>query len=688
MSDLQVYELEDIVWDDFAESDDHIVPHPGGEHGNECPVRGDNCKRPRCEVIGVNNNADDRNATKYFRQGKEETNLPTLKHKRDKMLEKGSWSCTPDGVFPASCDSDSIKETTTLSSDDTMMSTRCFKSSNIESIDNEFCANDPILGDRCVAVDNNLYRYPLSHISQADNDLSFFDNARDEKECSDLLYCGWPDIGNFEDVDRMFRSCDSTFGLGSASNEEELSWFSSSHTNEESEDAMKLGFKFPPPESSVLKSASEQNEASRPNDASPSISESIKKNVSIGYKPSPQISESNKPDVLSHLSFMDGSETVTESKDDFTSKEHVYLHKKQSKHQNLSEGKRKDRFTENGGGFHHFPNPKQFADVKLPFGDSSCQVLATSGIRRQEQSVGSDSLCYSHIPYTHSNYIHPSDQFPVSPTPSCVKSENNGHSPFSPKESSYASNIQSMESSHDASFETPAIKVDEKREKLYRKQGFQTSFAISSKHKDLVVQAACYDPISVQKQLNHSENEVEGHSEVEGGSISIPMEMDSSNVQDNSCMSSMLEEISLEATSFRQLQNVTEQLDIRTKLCIRDSLYRLARSAEQRHNCGSLNSSSRDDGDTGGLLMAAEPNKCTGFMDMETDTNPIDRSIAHLLFHRPSDPSIVPNDALSLKSQNMMQGSITSSPVVAEKLVSLEENAAGSDKNVADLDKK
>ena len=35
-----------------------------------------------------------------------------------------------------------------------------------------------------------------------------------------------------------------------------------------------------------------------------------------------------------------------------------------------------------------------------------------------------------------------------------------------------------------------------------------------------------------------------------------------------------------------------------------------------------------------------------------------------------------------------MQGSITSPPVVAEKLVSLEENGVGSDKNVADLDKK
>lgn len=26
-------------------------------------------------------------------------------------------------------------------------------------------------------------------------------------------------------------------------------------------------------------------------------------------------------------------------------------------------------------------------------------------------------------------------------------------------------------------------------------------------------------------------------------------------------------------------------------------------------------------------------------MDIETDTNPIDRSIAHLLFHRPKDPA-------------------------------------------------
>lgn len=40
---------------------------------------------------------------------------------------------------------------------------------------------------------------------------------------------------------------------------------------------------------------------------------------------------------------------------------------------------------------------------------------------------------------------------------------------------------------------------------------------------------------------------------------------------------------------------------------------------------------------------------------METDTNPIDRSIAHLLFHRPADPSMLPlNDPVPFKSSSMV----------------------------------
>jgi hypothetical protein len=47
--------------------------------------------------------------------------------------------------------------------------------------------------------------------------------------------------------------------------------------------------------------------------------------------------------------------------------------------------------------------------------------------------------------------------------------------------------------------------------------------------------------------------------------------------------------------------------------------------------------------------------RCTGFVDVETGTNPIDRSIAHLLFHRPSDASVMPvNNAFSHKSHALV----------------------------------
>lgn len=51
------------------------------------------------------------------------------------------------------------------------------------------------------------------------------------------------------------------------------------------------------------------------------------------------------------------------------------------------------------------------------------------------------------------------------------------------------------------------------------------------------------------------------------------------------------------------------QLDIKTKLCIRDSLYRLARSAEQRHNGGIPIIDSKNDGSRNGLMTAEETNK-------------------------------------------------------------------------------
>jgi hypothetical protein len=198
---VMMLQLEDNVWDDFDESDDHIVPHPGDECGDQFSLQGDSHKKPRREVISVTSNAA--NATKYSIREKEERNLPILT-KKYTMLEKGSWSQAPDGVFPSSCDSDSLKDVS-IESDDTRMSSHSFKSGKIDSGGSESCVDDPILSDKCAAVDNNLYPYPLSNISQADDDLSFLDNDHEDKQSSDLLYNWWPNIENFEDVDKMFR---------------------------------------------------------------------------------------------------------------------------------------------------------------------------------------------------------------------------------------------------------------------------------------------------------------------------------------------------------------------------------------------------------------------------------------------------------------------------------------------------
>ncbi|KAH7575620.1 hypothetical protein JRO89_XS02G0165600 [Xanthoceras sorbifolium] len=598
--------------------------------------------------------------------------------KKDKMLNNGSWSHTPDSVFPASCDSDTMKEVTSIVPDDMRISSHGSKCDDA----GEFCADDPILDNGCDPVDNNLYRYPLNHISQTENDLSFLNNDHEDKESSDLLYYGWPDIGNFEDVDRMFRSCDSTFGLGSLSNEDDQCWFSSSKAAEESEDVLKSGSK--------LSTLPEHQEASREDGAGPSANDSSQKIFVAGDKINLQSMDTDYS-ALNHLSFLSGSDTQSETMDGLMFNEQNNLHRKQLKHQKKLEGQRKDRLMENGGLFPHCDNLKQLADVEDPFGDSLPQVSSASELQQHKQIIGGDSLSYiqTDISFMHLDYHHPSDQISVCPTPSGTKSENNSHLSSSPKESSYASNqVQSMESSHGPSFEAPSETTNEKREKLYHCKDLQVPFTRNFKHANMPSPTAFCSSLSTQKQRHQSELDIEDPGEVGGDSIGVPAELESLNAQENSCMSTVLDEVSLEATSFRQLQQVMEKLDIRTKLCIRDSLYRLARSAEQRHNCVNSNGDIRDDRDSSGALMAEETNKCTGFIDMETDTNPIDRSIAHLLFHRPSDPSIMhANDALPFKSDAVIYESISSLPVKAEKQVFQEDTTMDADKLVTGDDK-
>ncbi|EYU39147.1 hypothetical protein ABFS82_14G095800 [Erythranthe guttata] len=86
---------------------------------------------------------------------------------------------------------------------------------------------DSVLSDKTTIFDNNSFNYPLDDIKTIGND--FFENT-ENKDSNDFLYYGWPEIGNFENIDGMFedidgkfRNCDSIFGIGICK-EEEMSW--------------------------------------------------------------------------------------------------------------------------------------------------------------------------------------------------------------------------------------------------------------------------------------------------------------------------------------------------------------------------------------------------------------------------------------------------------------------------------
>ncbi|MED6125377.1 hypothetical protein PIB30_067991 [Stylosanthes scabra] len=560
------------------------------------------------------------------------------------MLEKDSWSQKPEGFFP-SCDGDLCKEMKTLTSDNTRMSDH-LKRSNADSSS----ADDAILRDKGMVEDDGMSQYPMNDISQTDNDLSFLDN--------DV----WLDIGNFEDVDRALN-CDLSFGMGSLNNdEEEFCWLSSSNGAEGSDDALKSGFKFASSEVSPLKSMSDYNMDLKENIEGLPTNDSNKKASPIDKNPRSQmnIDHNAGPPPLSTFGESNGKSVNTDN----------LMPSEKGKLSKPSVGKRKNSYLENGNSVHPYSQMEQYPHLKQPFGASSSAVTSQDSVHKHRPNMDSDSLgCVQmQTPLIHPDYSHTPNYTPLLSSLSGSRSEHNGQ-------------LTPLDSPHGQPLEAAGLETSDKRETLYNcrdarllSRGFESENMASHV-------TSFRSPGSAQRVGHQFENENEGHSEV-GVSIGFSQEIDSSNAQESPSMSSALDEISLEAASFRQLQQVMDQLDIRTKLCIRDSLYRLAKSAEQRQTGANVNSQLGDDIETRNELMTQGADRCTGFMDVETDTNPIDRSIAHLLFHRPSDASMLPrNETTPFKSGSMqINGSVINPPAITENQVCQEGSSGGVEK--------
>ena len=218
----------------------------------------------------------------------------------------------------------------------------------------------------------------------------------------------------------------------------------------------------------------------------------------------------------------------------------MYVQKKQQKQK---EGKRKDRHFENASSSCHL-NDLQKEGIHLPWDDSHHDLYTSSGIQKKQ------NLCYNSIDnlnndfhYVQGDYPQPSEQTTVDTMLSGMQSKNTVQpSPFQ-KDSSHASNeIQ-------RSFQEKHIVPDVRRRNL---QDIQYSFDSNSKNID--------SPLNFNQASVQTGHWFENHNDVEGVGSGIPADLSSLNLHESSSANIGLNELSLEVTSFRQLQQVMKQV--------------------------------------------------------------------------------------------------------------------------------
>lgn len=622
MSDWNLAELEDIDWDVFGRSDDRIVPHHGvGFLGESSAPSGGAQKKPRHEVKnGVGKDVCSRgSATETVLLGEEDAYYPPNK-KGSLYIEESSLSHASNFVVPTLCNLESTANRISSPSQDGRNLGSCVNEFNTNTENNIFCSKGPSLGTVFSTNDSKSCLSSCNGVSSDVTDFSFLERQQNNRD-NDLAYYDWPDIGNFEDIDTMFRNWDSTFGQEQTGPADELSWFSSSsNTVYSSEIAYEPGFRTSNSDLGVLHAKSE-----------PRYTENtlLPKNIAAA-------ADHDKPTPSNNANRV-GTDAPSEAKpaakekscDGGNEMENIGLTQISNEYSLNQSGAtdvkiEKQQSSEDKG-------TKRSTDEMLLESDFSAQQMYSSQqFPLQKLFIGSSSSYMHNLdPHSQLEFGLPTHGVPFTQMTSGVEFDKgtNPSSSYNMSDPTLNHPTQCLERFPDQLY-VSRIMASENIEKLYGRQQLCGTMTAELSHQ----QPAFRSKASVQKELP----EIRYDTEMENVGLEPPtIEINHPIGQESSGMTSASSDyISEWVTSFQQLQDVMHQLDVRTKMCIRDSLYRLARSARQRHAFDTQNCSEGTIDKKG--IQGSEASKRSGeFMDAETNTNPIDRSIAHLLFHKP-----------------------------------------------------
>lgn len=285
---------------------------------------------------------------------------------------------------------------------------------------------------------------------------------------------------------------------------------------------------------------------------------------------------------------------------------------------------------------------QQFGNVKIYASTSSVpEVFPSSVLSPQRQHGGPECLRYLHAssPFMNMASGYPTHHFPIMPMSPLP------HPDWDRSQMVTAGCNYSLDSSKPANLPKKLVDVpsrqspmtpQEKIEKLRRRQQIQAMLAIQQQKQQLGHHVTCID-----QSINHNcSQENKGHDSLQTNfesdenvvkfpsqELNLPTEQEGS-----SKISTWNDESTLEETIFNQLQDVMRkvrvwyplviilhiwshklqtkifslQLDVKTRLSIRDSLFRLAKSAIRRHNICDISSTNKRSNDEDEVLGSEE----------------------------------------------------------------------------------
>ncbi|XVF24413.1 hypothetical protein REPUB_Repub13aG0125800 [Reevesia pubescens] len=501
----------------------------------------------------------------------------------------------------------------------------------------------------------------LSNAAKTDQDSEVSNNLVEVTKCSskngkeqgDFVDYSWANIGGFDDLDRIFSNDDPIFGNVSLGSADEL-WSSSKEVTNSEGKSFPMTMGSPSLGLGELRSASEHLEIKREYEQQDnqsftlsygkldgSTSHALHNLEFPGYESKSIIEEQMNVETggktSASKSYLAAEKVMTSNK----LADKAYKQKKVSKFRKKTEETGEAKVVQDlFGTWTSSGNPLAQYQNNLP--TSMVKSSPSSVVSQQRQLRASDSLQYQHISNTFvapSTYGNLTNQYPAIPVLSNIRSGEFNQQPLLSSYDISPGKANCVNRSVEADVKPLSMTPQEKIEKLRRRQQMQALLAIQKQQEQFTHQVPCINHSVIQKspqedQFQHVEGaDVEDLSTVASFDPNSPLEQDDSNA-----VSVAIDYYSAEDTVLYQLHDIIAKLDVRIRLCIRDSLFRLAQNAMQRHyanDTSSTNKSSRDENE-----VAKEENKNHKRMsEAEAETNAIDRTVAHLLFHRPLELS-------------------------------------------------